>query len=193
MNLLTTWKRRKRQAVGPDGTDLRDATLRFRVGDLVSPLWARSGNFTGVVVGVYPALWCVEVDWGLWREKISADELRPANKTQNPPIQTGASPSGAATELRKIATRVADRAFARLSPHLQQRSALYWAAPDRKYRATRGEVGEGCYSCPRCGKKLRRVTIRTKDRAHQKILACWGCEFLVDPTDILNDPASGKV
>lgn len=175
-------KHSQRRAVGPDGPDLRDATRRFRVGDLVTPLWARSGTFVGVVIGVYPALWRVDVDWGIWREKISPDELRPASTVQRPPIQTAVSPSGAATDARKIASRVA--------AHALKRRGLYWAAPDRKYRATRSEVEAGRYGCPRCGEDLCKATVRKRDGEHEKILACWGCEFLVDPADVVNDPAA---
>lgn len=165
-----------RSAVGPDGPDLRDATRRFRVGDLVSPLWSRSGNFTGIVRAVYPALWRVDVDWGIWLERISPDEIRLANLTQQAPAQTAVSPSSEASKARVIVGG--------------QRSGIYWAAPDRKYRATRGEVEAGLYGCPRCGTGLSRATVRKRDGLHEKILACWDCQFLVDPADVVNDPAA---
>lgn len=176
---------RRVRAVGPDGPDLRDATRRFRVGDLVTPLWARSGNFTGVVRAVHPALWRVDVDWGIWLERISPDEIRLANQIQNGPVQTAVSPSSAASEARMIVGRLCRRELSR--------RGIYWAAPDRKYRATRGEVDGGSYGCPRCGEGLVRATVRKRDGRHEKILACWGCEFLVDPADVLNDPAAQEV
>ena len=74
-----------------------------------------------------------------------------------------------------MAVRVASR-------HVQ---ALYWAAPDRHYQATREEIASGVLCCPRDGKSLVSVSYKREQGRSVRLLACPKCLFLVKPDQVL--------
>jgi len=74
------------------------------------------------------------------------------------------------------------------------KSALYWAAPDRKYRATRDELPYGPYKCPRCKTEegecvpMRTSTLQRTEGKNFKIWVCPSCTFAIQDSDVINCP-----
>jgi len=66
------------------------------------------------------------------------------------------------------------------------KKALYWDAPDRKYRMSKPEMESGVPSCPRCtGVGLRRVIYKREDGRNEKLHCCPDCLFLIRRGDII--------
>ena len=65
--------------------------------------------------------------------------------------------------------------------------ALYWAARNRQYRATKTEIALGKFRCPKCGYEYLRPTVykRLEGRS-EKLLGCTSCLFLIKRSDILD-------
>lgn len=72
----------------------------------------------------------------------------------------------------------------RIQNHIAK-SAAYWVAQNRQYRATPQEVKVGRPSCPKCSQSMRRVTYKMHEGARHKIFACPSCLYLLDPTSVL--------
>jgi hypothetical protein len=69
------------------------------------------------------------------------------------------------------------------------KKALYWAAVDRKYRATLEECETGNFRCPRCKDVfLRNASYKRENGSSVRLLGCPECLFLILPTDIENHP-----
>ena len=85
------------------------------------------------------------------------------------------------------------RRTARIETHLSQRvakayvkKALYWAALDRKYRATKSESSSSDFGCPKCGDgSLRKAIYKREGGASEKLMGCPSCMFLIKRCDIL--------
>ena len=68
----------------------------------------------------------------------------------------------------------------------RKKDAAYWAATDRKYRATKTELSSKRVSCPKCKKaNLRKATYKMEGGQRMKLLACPQCMHLVKQTDVL--------
>lgn len=73
-----------------------------------------------------------------------------------------------------------------LNAEAQKKTAAYWAATDRKYRATRQELESKRVGCPKCkDTPLRKATYKMKGGQRVHLLACPQCLHLVKQTDIL--------
>jgi hypothetical protein len=72
----------------------------------------------------------------------------------------------------------------RIQNHISK-SAAYWVAQNRQYRATQQEVKTGRPSCPKCSQSMRRVTYRMHEGARHKVFACPSCLYLIDPPSVL--------
>lgn len=69
------------------------------------------------------------------------------------------------------------------------KKSVYWAARDRKYKATQEEVDTGNYRCPRCKDVfLRPASYKRESGTSVRLMACSECLFLVKPCDIENHP-----
>jgi hypothetical protein len=64
--------------------------------------------------------------------------------------------------------------------HPNQKHALYWNAPGRKYRMNQGELDDGLPNCPRCGTNLQ----KSNYAKHMKLFVCPVCVFAIKPEDI---------
>lgn len=71
------------------------------------------------------------------------------------------------------------------SQSFTNRSAAYWVAQNRTYRATSDDISLGKPSCPKCAKAMRRATYKMHEGAKVKLFACPKCLFLLDPVSIL--------
>lgn len=66
------------------------------------------------------------------------------------------------------------------------KKALYWDAPDRKYRASREEIETGSVCCPKCDESyLRKVIYKREEGRSERLLCCPTCLFLIKRSDII--------
>jgi hypothetical protein len=73
-----------------------------------------------------------------------------------------------------------------LSAEAQRKTAAYWAATDRKYRATKQELDSKRLACPKCKDvHLRKTTYKMEGGQRMRLLACPQCLHLVKQTDVL--------
>jgi hypothetical protein len=69
------------------------------------------------------------------------------------------------------------------------RYALYWAAPDRQYKATRGESGCGTFNCPHDKAPLKKSNYKRRGGKSVNLLVCPSCLFVVKQSDIIGHPS----
>lgn len=67
----------------------------------------------------------------------------------------------------------------------ENKTAAYWVAQNRTYRATAEDIKAGKPNCPKCANKMRRATYKMHKGAKAKVFACAKCLTLVDPESIL--------
>jgi hypothetical protein len=72
----------------------------------------------------------------------------------------------------------------RIQSHIDK-TAAYWVAQNRQYRATSDELKCGKLACPKCATRMRRATYRMQKGSKQKLFACPQCLYLIDPTSVL--------
>ena len=65
------------------------------------------------------------------------------------------------------------------------KSAAYWMAQNRTYRATSNEITNGKPSCPKCGSMMKKTTYKMAEGSRMRLFACPKDLFLLKPTDIL--------
>jgi len=147
--------------------------LLFHVGDEVNIFGVPPGS-SGFVIAVHPALGMVDVDFPHKVMRLAANELQ--NLSHKGYLNEEGAPMFALT--RKAS----------------QKTALYWAAPDRKYRATKSELPAGPYLCPRCKDddgfciRMRKSTLNRSEGVSSKIWVCPSCTFAIQDSDIINCP-----
>ena len=81
--------------------------------------------------------------------------------------------------------RLASRAFEMRLEAATHKTAAYWVAQNRQYRATSGDITSGKPSCPKCATAMRRTTYRMEKGAKHKVFACPKCLKIVDPGSML--------
>jgi hypothetical protein len=149
----------------------------FMPGDMVCP-FGKPEFVSGIVVEVFPKIGMVDVEFPDRVTRYQADELRNLSNPQY------FDPQGNVMQARKASAKKA--AF--------DKSALYWAAPDRKYRATRDELPYGPYKCPRCKTEegecvpMRKSTLQRTEGKNFKIWVCPSCTFAIQDSDVINCP-----
>lgn len=72
----------------------------------------------------------------------------------------------------------------RIQQHAK-RSAAYWAASNRQYRATAQDLDSRKPSCPKCGTSMRKTTYKMNEGARVRLFACPKDLFLVRQSDLL--------
>lgn len=82
-----------------------------------------------------------------------------------------------ANELHGLPVRLASRI---------QKSAIYWAGKDRKYKPKKSELDSGIYTCPKCvGVPLRKAIYRRRRGRSELLYGCPSCMFLIERRAIL--------
>lgn len=71
-----------------------------------------------------------------------------------------------------------------LSAHAEK-TAAYWTAQNRQYRATKSELASGCPNCPRCGSPMRKTTYKMAEGQRMRLFACPQDLYLIRQRDIL--------
>lgn len=164
----------------------------FRVGDWVYPIATGNPFYGGRVVGVWPAIGMVDVKYAHGTSRSPVEDLLIDRSLDIGGIPLGdAYPAPAGDRhvpvpegpvkpyIRASASRVA-------SSH-EQRTALYWAGPNRKFRPSRSEIDTDSYLCPRCEKpsRLHKVVYKREEGKSEKLLCCRRCLFLTRLEDIV--------
>lgn len=72
----------------------------------------------------------------------------------------------------------------RLRQHIQK-TAAYWVAQNRQYRATQEEIDTRRPLCPKCGKKMRKTTYKMQEGAKHRLWACPKDLFLIKQDHML--------
>ena len=67
----------------------------------------------------------------------------------------------------------------------ENKTAAYWVAQNRTYRATAEDIKSCKPSCPKCANQMRRATYKMHEGAKARVFACPKCLTLVDPESIL--------
>ena len=166
--------------------DFQQRASEFKVGDVVKPFQARPASYSGTVQAVWPAIGMVDVEWPHGSERVPVEELQRMKSDSVPPavghdnVPGGAGtvsvPGGPVTPAGRVAT-----AFVK--------KALYWAAADRQYRATRAELDSGSFHCPKCKESmLKKCIYRREDGQSERLFGCPDCLFLVTQDALLNHP-----
>lgn len=88
---------------------------------------------------------------------------------------------GEVQKFYNIARKLAD---VRIEQHAVK-TAAYWFAQNRTYRATAEELAAKKPSCPKCGTKMRRTTYKMHEGAKHRLFACPKDLYLIKQTDIL--------
>lgn len=173
--------------------DYQKRSLDFEVGMVVSPTFAHSDIISGRVQAVWPAIGMVDVEWPHGSEKVPVEDLQRLDGDAPVPPSLGDSniPGGAGTVSvpggpHPVATR---RASARRVALAYLKHALYWAAPDRHYKASGEESESGVFRCPRCKEgELRAASYKRNGGTSERLLACPECLFLIKKCDIIGHP-----
>ncbi len=160
--LIASWRPRR------GFVDTQELARTYYPGDVVATFLGNH-DAVGRLLAVYPATGMADVQWPHGIQRISVEEIQLVSRNLTPTISESMSP------VQKVMPI--------------QKQAIYWAAPDRKYRANGDERSSGHYACPRCGKRMLGATHRRQGGANMRILACWKCKFLVDPCDIEGHPS----
>lgn len=67
----------------------------------------------------------------------------------------------------------------------ENKTAAYWIAQNRTYRATGEDLKMGKPACPKCANRMRRATYKMHKGMKAKVFACPKCLTLIDPESIL--------
>jgi hypothetical protein len=128
----------------------------------------------------------------LTRGNVRFQDVRPFDKYQGPYAQMsqgslwsgenegefyldlGAGKAGTVEDIADWVNEGMPRAAADFSG-LRSRRAMYWGAPGRTYRLTRGEQENGVATCPRCKAEMEREPFTRGER----MWVCPGCRFKV--------------
>lgn len=153
--------------------DTQDLARTYFPGDIVA-MFLGDHDAVGRLLGVYPATGMVDIQWPHGIQRVSAEEIQLVSRDARPTLEEEAGPVQKVVPIQRQAGA---------------KTAIYWAAPDRKYRASGSERSSGRFGCPKCGKKLVGATHRKQGGQAMRILACWKCQFLVDPCDIEGHPS----
>lgn len=176
--------------------DYQQRAKEFAVGDSVSHVSAAAYHLHGRVMAIYPAIGMVDVEWPFGTERLPVEELQRYDDGSPTPPQSDNVPGGAAKvpvpgapDHSVIRVQASDPAVRRVVDAFVKK-ALYWAAPDRHYKATALECTDGSYHCPRCkdGSTLRPVSYQRTGGASERLLGCPGCLFLIKRQDIIGHP-----
>jgi len=140
----------------------------FALGQIVAPFGVGPDN-GGTVVAVFPSLGMVDVEFPHGTERYPVEDLQRYEGGHVAPTEVESTPSG---------------------PTANAKTALYWAAKDRQYRATRGETEAGGYTCPKCKEgQLRSCNYKRQEGVPSRLLGCPNCMFLIKPADIIGHNA----
>jgi hypothetical protein len=119
----------------------------------------------------------------VWKQ--GSDEVSAYDALWHRFAATGVSDDSLRDEVEKfyrVSRRLSDL---RIQQHVVK-SAAYWVAQNRQYRATQNEVKAGRPACPKCGTGMRRTTYKMAEGSRIRLFACPSDLFLIKSDAILN-------
>ncbi len=175
--------------------DYQRRSKEFKVGDVVYPFLEHPGQ-SGRVQAVWPAIGMVDVEFPSGSVRMAVEDLQRYDSTDYLPPEVGDAniPGGTGTVdvpggPGKLPHSSSDHTLQRVARAFVKK-ALYWASSDRQYKATRGELDGGTYTCPKCGDDhLRKAVYKRRGGQSVPLLGCRACLFLIKREDILGDPS----
>ena len=164
--------------------DFQQRASEFEVGDRVCSVWTSHAP-VGRVQAVWPSIGMVDVEWPHGSERLPVEELQQLD-TQDvvdpPDLGHDNIPGGAGT------VSVPGGPAVKLAQEWVKK-ALYWASPDRHYRATQAEVSSNQFTCPKCKEAvLRSAVYKRSEGVSERLLGCPACLFLVKRCDVIGHP-----
>lgn len=183
--------------------DYQQRASEFAVGDLVYPFAAGNPALNGRVMAVYPAIGMIDVEWPHGSERVPVEDVQQYFNQAgdyNPPSAGHDNIPGGAKKVpvsggpvksvdQKPLSKRAAMAERVAKAHVKR--ALYWAAVDRKYRASQEECDTGSFRCPRCKDKfMRPASYKREKGANIRLMACPECLYLIRTQDIENHPSN---
>jgi hypothetical protein len=88
------------------------------------------------------------------------------------------------SEIQKFYRVASNFVELRIQQHAAK-TAAYWAAANRQYRATSGDIGTRKPACPKCGTGMRKTTYKMDKGARVRLFACPKDLFLLRQSDLL--------
>lgn len=174
--------------------DYQRRAREFQVGDIVYPFLEHAAQ-SGRVQAVWPAIGMVDVEFPSGSVRMPVEDLQRYESKDYQPPEVGDDniPGGAATVGKpggpdRLPHTSSDHGSLQRVARAFVKKALYWASADRQYKATRGELDGGTYSCPKCGQDhLRKAIYKRRSGQSVPLLGCGTCLFLIKKEDILGD------
>lgn len=188
--------------------DYQARASAFRVGDRVYHVLNGGSASGGTVVAVWPAIGMIDVQfpYGSSRhpvEDMVIDSTATKDIENVVDVMADSVPGGAGTvsvpggpdpllkdrpdplrQFLKNEDKGTDSANRVASAYVKK--AVYWTAPDRKYRASREEIESGNICCPKCDESyLRKAIYKREDGLSNKLYCCPTCLFLIKRSDII--------
>lgn len=167
------------------GADYQALATEFAVGDITVPYGA-SRDLAGRVTAVWPAIGMVDVEFPAGVKRYPVEELVRFEEDTGfvAPPRDGYVPGGQGTV--SVPGGPVAPAFVTRVAQKYVKQALYWAAADRRYRATAQELDCGSFTCPKCkGGSLRKAIYRRVSGQSEHLYGCPTCLFLIERDSIL--------
>jgi len=176
--------------------DYQQRAKEFEVGDTVYPFLGIADH-CGRVMTVWPAIGMVDVEFAHGNQRMPVEDLQryEAKDFMPPEVAHDNVPGGIGTIRvpggpNKLPHTSSDHSSVTRVARAFVKKALYWASSDRQYKATKGELDGGTYSCPKCGEDhLRKAIYKRRGGQSVPLLGCGSCLFLIKREDILGDPS----
>jgi len=177
--------------------DYQQRASEFAVGDIVYPFVLGNEGLNGRVMAVYPAIGMIDVEWPHGSERVPVEDVQqyfnqagdynPSNMGHdNIPGGAGTVPVDGGPNDPYPQAPLPKRGSSDRVAQAFVKQAMYWAARDRKHKATQEEVDSGNFNCPRCKTVfLRPASYKREGGANVRLLACPECLFLIKPCDII--------
>lgn len=118
----------------------------------------------------------------LWSKK--ASEVSAYDQLWRKYASLGADDDGMKDEIGKfylVARNLVDLRFQQFA----SKTAAYWVANNRQYRATKEEIAARKPFCPKCGSKMRRTTYKMDQGSKHRLWACPKDLFLIKQEHML--------
>lgn len=172
-----------------ESVDYQQRATEFKVGDRVYSVVNGTSDNSGRVTAVWPAIGMVDVEYPHGSTRSPVEELHLLGDNGPEPPKHSTTPGGAGSVSVSGGPKAANK-LARQWVERQLKTALYWGAKDRKYRATRGECDSGSYHCPKCKEGvLRKAIYKRTQGVSERLLGCPSCMFLAKTSDIIGHPS----
>lgn len=169
----------------------------FQVGDSVVVL--DGSDNVGKITRMYHAIGMADIEFSTGNHRLPVEDIKKVDEDDKGYAPTTNSTVGGEVDLEPFGVRDIDvsnpaNSFdsgvgaTRPEPTRVAKAwvkqSLYWAAVDRKYRATKSECGSH-YTCPKCPDVALKKAIYKRDSgASEKLWGCPNCMFLIKDSDI---------